>query len=153
MSKFSAELRGLRETQANMDRIARELHGDTMVEGMRDATLYVVRDARKLAPVDRGILRASILPEVRSEGRTVQGVIGSNQQHAPFMEFGTRPHWPPLGALAVWARRHGTSAFVVARAIARHGIKARRYLRGALEMNVGRIVSRLERAVQESIRK
>lgn len=150
---YKLELRRLRETQIEMDRVARELHGDPMVEATRDATLYVVRDARRLSPVDRGVLRASILPEVKSTGKEVIGVVGSDQKHAPFMEFGARPHWPPIAALATWARRHGTSPFLVARAIARNGIKERRFLRGALEINRDRINRRYERAVRDIVRK
>lgn len=152
MSFLNVEIRKLRETQREMDRVARELHGDPMVEAMRDSTLYVTRDARRLSPVDMGVLRASIVPEVSSSGKEVRGVVGSDKKHAPFMEFGTRPHWPPISALVTWARRHGTSAYLVARAIARKGIKERRMLREGLAMNRDRIKQRFIRAVKEIVR-
>lgn len=133
------EIRGLRELQRKSERIVRELHGDEMLSGMRRATLLVQTDAKKLAPVDTGRLRASITPDVRVEGRQVIGVVGSNVLYAPYMETGTRPHWPPQAALETWARRHGTTAFVVARAIARKGTKARPYLQPAFEQNKDRI--------------
>lgn len=151
MTDFGLEVRGLKETQRYFDQVARDIHGAPMVDAMQDATLLVTRDARKNAPVDRGILRASILPEVRSTAREVIGVVGSNQQHAPYMELGTKPHFPPLAALQVWARRHGVSAYLVARSIARKGIKARMFLRNAFISNVPAITRRLERAVKEII--
>lgn len=46
---------------------------------------------------------------------------------AIFVERGTRPHWPPIAALAGWARRHGRNAFLVARAISRYGTRAYRH--------------------------
>jgi hypothetical protein len=64
------------------------------------------------------------------------------------METGTRPFWPPLSALTVWARRHGTSAFVVARAIARRGIRGRHYLQGAFDAKRGEVMRILERGVK-----
>lgn len=133
------EIRGLRELQIEAERIVRELHGDEMLNGMRRATLIVQTDAKRLAPVDTGRLRSSITPDVRVEGKRVIGVVGSNVLYAPYLETGTRPHWPPEAALETWARRHGTTAYVVARAIGRRGTKARPYLQPAFEQNKARI--------------
>lgn len=137
--ELSQEIRGLAETQANLEKVAAELTGPPMVTGMRDATLVVERDAKVNAPVDSGRLRASITPEVVMMGTTVQGVVGSNVTYAPYQELGTRPHWPPLAAVARWAEIHGTTAYVVARAIAAHGTRAVRYLQRAFEDNIDRI--------------
>lgn len=129
------EVRGLIETQRKMEQVVRDLHGAPMLDAMRSAVLLVDRDAKKGAPVDTGRLRASITPEVRTQGNDVLGVVGSNVEYAPFVELGTKPHWPPISALEVWARRHGTSAFVVARAVARHGTKPKKYLQNAFIKN------------------
>jgi hypothetical protein len=40
-----------------------DLHGEPMLQGMRNATLLVTRDAKRFAPVDTGRLRASITPD------------------------------------------------------------------------------------------
>ena len=89
------------------------------------------------------------------------GVVGTNVKYAPFMELGTKAHWPPLGVLETWARRHGTTAFVVAMAIAglrlggtgKGGTKPRRYLQRALEKNREAIRRLLDRAVGKIVRK
>lgn len=143
------EVRGLKELQAKLERAGRDLHGEPIIAAMRESTLWVQRDAKLNAPVDTGRLRASITPEVRTEALQVLGVVGSNVEYAPYMELGTKPHWPPLGALEVWARRHGMIAFVVARAIAERGLKPRKFLQNAFEKNKDRIQRRLERAVKE----
>jgi len=140
-----AEIKGLKEAQRKMDQTARDLRGTAMVEAMRDATLVVTRAARINAPVDTGRLRASIVPEVVRRDNVVRGIVGSNVVYAPYMELGAKAHWPPLAALEVWARRHHTTAFLVARAIARRGIKARRFLQRAVMENrnkIGEIISR-----------
>lgn len=144
------EFRGVDETIDNLGRIDREL-SDTS-PAMRKATVLVAGDGKRNAPVDMGVLRASITPSVEARGGETVGVVGSNIAYAPFMELGARPHWPPLAALEGWARRHGTTAYLVARAIARRGLKARRYLGRALDDNKRRIVRIFEEYVQKVIK-
>ena len=143
------EIRGLKEAQKDMERIVKDLHGRPMLDAMRDATMAVQRDAKRLAPVDTGALRSSITPEVKSENDTLVGVVGSNLIYAPFVELGTRPHWPPIASLTTWARRHGTSAYVVARAIATRGTKAVKYLERAFQQNAQYIHRKLEQAADK----
>ena len=145
---IDTEVHGDIEAMQEMDRIITELHGEKMLQGMRDATLWITRDAKTLAPVDTGRLRASITPDVQLEADAVLGVVGSNVLYAPYMELGTRPHWPPRGALAVWAERHGIPEFLVMRAIAMRGTKAYKFLQGAFEQNKDRIERILEHTVE-----
>ena len=143
------EVRGLKEARARMLHIAEQLSGVPMVQAMKDAALYVTAGARRLAPVDTGRLRASIIPEIRVMTNEVVGVVGSNVVYAPYMEFGTRPHWAPPGALSTWARRHGRTEFYIRSLIATRGLKPRKYLQGGFEANKTRIIARIERAVGE----
>lgn len=143
------EIRGLKETQKKMEQVARDLSGPPMLAAMRDATMVVQRDAKKLAPVNTGRLRASIIPEVRASvvGRTITGVVGSNVEYAPYVETGTRPHFPPLAAIQRWVhlKRLGTPktersiAYAICRAIAVRGTRARPYLEPAFRKNYNRI--------------
>jgi len=107
MSEIDIEIQGLEETQREMERIVRDLHGDAFLNGMRIATLLVQRSAKQKAPVDTGRLRASITPEVRWEGNKAIGVVGSDVKYAPFVELGTKPHFVPQKYIGRWARRHG----------------------------------------------
>ena len=143
------EVRGLKEARARMLHIAEQLSGVPMAQAMKDAALYVTAGARRLAPVDTGRLRASIIPEIRVMTNEVVGVVGSNVVYAPYMEFGTRPHWAPPGALSTWARRHGRTEFYIRSLIATRGLKPRKYLQGGFEANKTRIIARIERAVGE----
>lgn len=47
-------------------------------------------EARRLAPVDRGILRGSIEQEIRVTGSSIVGRVGTNVEYAIHQEFGTR---------------------------------------------------------------
>jgi phage gpG-like protein len=114
--------------------------------------LVVEGRAKELAPTDTGKLRQSITSQVRSDSV----LIGTNLQYAPTMEFGRRPGaaMPPAGALLGWMNRHGIDPrleYVVRRSIARKGIAAKRYLRGALEQNTARIDGFFREAAQNIV--
>ena len=143
------EITGVQQTQKGLTRTAQALSGPPIVQAMRDSTMLITAEAKRGAPVDTGRLRASITPEVRP-GNPIEGVVGSNVDYAPYMELGTKPHWPPWGPgtpLAIWARRHGISAYLVARAISKKGTKARRFLQLAYENNQRRIFAIFDKAV------
>jgi len=142
-------VKDLQEAQKEIARKLEELTGGPMVTTMRNATLMIHRSARLNAPVDTGRLRASITPSVTATENVIKGIVGSNVVYAPYVELGTRPHFPPISALETWARSHGTSAFLVARAISRRGTKAVKYLQRAYEENIGRIMSMINLAVKK----
>ena len=108
---------------------ARIANAPTLLAGAKTRLLTawaisVEAEAKTRAPVDTGRLRASLTHEVLAESASA----GTNVVYAPFVEFGTRPHFPPLGAIAGWAGHHGMSAGALAWAIAKHGTKPHPYL-------------------------
>lgn len=103
---------------------------------LEKATRNIEGRAKELAPVDTGRYRSSISSEVKDR----QGSVISGVAYGRFIEYGTRPHWPPVVALQPWARRHGfPSAFLVARAIARRGTRAKKVFEKALDGSMGSI--------------
>lgn len=154
MSRRGFEVKGLERWEAKLGQVEQDLgrHGE-VGDGMVAATMLVARTAKQLAPVDLGDLRADIQPDVRTVRSGLEGVVGNIKKHAPFMEEGTEPHWPPPSALEVWAARHGTTAYVVCRAIGIRGNRAIRYLERGLTENAAKIYSLLGRAVTALVRK
>jgi hypothetical protein len=106
-------------------------------------------------------LRASIVPEVVIRTNVVQGIVGSNLEYAPHMEFGTRPFRPPWRPLYEWALRKtkgdtkaaGALAAGAILAIQARGIQAKRYLQRAVESNARRVYKIIGSAVRSIIRK
>jgi len=157
--------KGLRETQKKMEQVVRDLQGSgdsPIIEAVAKATLAVERKAKQLAPRDRGRLRASITPEVRTLApKTVQGVVGSNLKYAPYQEVGTRPFEAAKGALWKWALRKTKRNIAAAgllygtarKAIRIAGIKAKRYLQGAIEDRTDQIKRILDRAIDQVVKK
>ena len=68
---IGSEIKELQETQRNLEQAVKDLEGPPMLEGMREATLVVQRDAKINAPVDTGRLRASITPESRLSSKSI----------------------------------------------------------------------------------
>jgi HK97 gp10 family phage protein len=141
------------------EELRRELQNPQFVRGpvhdfLHRIGLAVEGRAKANAPVDTGRLRGSIATTV-DEGR-LEARVGSNVNYAPFVEFGTRPHFPPLSAVQPWARRHGfplgrAGAFLVARAISRRGTRAQPFLIPALH-NSKRDVERFTRIIVDGMR-
>lgn len=152
--EIDVEVKGLLETQRNLEKQVASLHGEPVLNAVREATLLVDRDAKLEAPSDMGIGRASITPEVRVDGNTTMGVIGSNKEYMAYQELGTRAYWPPPGSMEVWARRHPPwTDFTIRRHISKHGVKAKHFLRNAFNKNKDRIMCTIERAVKEITQK
>ena len=78
-----AKLKGIERVQNHLDNI--NLDEKKLNQILSQACLIVENQARRDAPVDNGVLRNSIRSEV--EGK--QGVVGTNIEYAPYVEFGT----------------------------------------------------------------
>lgn len=105
---------------------------------VRKAALEIQARAVERAPSNFGRLRNSITVDVRSRpfSGDVTGSVGSNLTYAKPVEFGSRPHWPPVAPLALWVRRKirppasevRSIAFLIARAISRRGTRAQPFM-------------------------
>ena len=130
---ITIDIKGLETTRAKLT--------DRRVDGpvnrfLDRGAIYIQGKAREHAAVDRGRLRNSI--GVETSGSRERR-IGPNVEYGPYVEFGTKPHFPPPAALEGWARRHGISGggYVVARKIAIKGTKAQPYMTPAAEDGAG----------------
>lgn len=161
MTHIDVEVDGFEQVEEKMGQVSVDLTGDPMKSAMGTATLIVLRDAQKNAPVDRDQLRASITPEVRTTSNAVQGIVGSNKKYAPPQELGTRPFTPPWTPIYQWALRKmkgdkkaaGALAVGARRSIAARGIRAKRFLQRAVENNSEKIFRLLGNAVSTIVRK
>jgi HK97 gp10 family phage protein len=139
---IEVDVSNLYEVAEELNRLGLAVKVDIPIK-MREAVVIVERDAKERAPVDTGRLRASITSEVTGMMMDTVGIVGSNVEYAPFVEMGTKPHFPPWRpgtSLARWAELHGMSAFVVALVISWRGTKARKFLQGAFEAKRDEII-------------
>jgi len=76
---------------------------------------------------DTGHLATTILVDRSDGGSCVE--IGPTAPYGPYVEWGTKKHFPPMDALEDWARRHGfDSAWPICKAIAERGTPEQPYL-------------------------
>lgn len=138
LARVSNRLRYEKLVQPSIDRLL--MKAGFLIEGA----------AKELVPVDTGRLRASIT----SVADHHRAVIAPTVTYGAHVEYGTRPHWPPLAALQPWARRHGfpagrAGAYLVALAISRHGTKPRPYMEPATKSSLAEIRGLAEDASRE----
>ena len=112
----------------------------TQQRAMTQSLLLIEADARRTVRQDTRRLMGSISHRQRSSPRGLVGEVGPSARYGLYVERGTRPHWPPRAPLEGWARRHGSPVFVVQRAIARKGTRARPFLLPAFRKNAQAIV-------------
>lgn len=136
------------------------------IRSTMEATLSLVeQNVVSRTPVGVGTLSQSITSRIFGQPVNLAGEVGSSLIYAPVMEFGRRPgaRMPPVEPIRTWLIRKGIMgpdqadkmAFVVARAIGRKGIRARRMFRDGWRVSrpkvlelwrkmPGRIIARLE---------
>lgn len=136
------EVKDLRKIQARFRGITKEVNQKIRLQTFRSA-LNIQRTARNLVPVDTGRLKNSI--NVRMFG--LVGVIYTNVDYSIYVEFGTRPHFPPVQALEGWAERHDISPFALALSIARRGTAPQPYMKPALDMEKDNYLKSINRII------
>lgn len=107
-----------------------------------DFGIKVAREVRAAAPKDKGRLRKGI--EFRWS-RTAGGEVIGKAPHTLWVDLGTSPHWPPMSAIAGWARRKGIPPFLVARKIALEGTPAVRFFQQGYGVALGRLPQMFQR--------
>jgi hypothetical protein len=148
------------QLRQQLDQLPQQL-GDAVERGLRRATELLRVAVSTLAQSPLGVpsasplgeLAASVSAEVSDEnGRPTGRVFLAPlaDQYGLFVEVGTRPHFPPPGALDGWVRRRlGITndrevrevAFLIGRKIARVGTPGRLLFERALNDNMGRVVA------------
>ena len=74
-------------------------------------------------------------------------------EYAEAVHEGTKPHFPPIAALAVWARTHGMAGaeYAIAKNIAKRGTKARPFIEWTLAGGVQKMIDNFFKTVLHSI--
>src|SRR5262245_41824789 len=119
---FTASFTGQEKLVRNC-RMLREKFPEWLYEANQAKADEIFNEARRnLKQSDTyatGELYDSIITEVTARGLAIY--VGSTSHYAPYVEFGTRPHFPPLDAIRRWCNLRGipeSAAFPIAKKIA-----------------------------------
>lgn len=86
-------------------RVAPDIVVEELSRSILESELLAEREVKEVTPAATGTLRESIFskePMVLAD--QVIGVVGTSMAYALPVELGTKPHFPPVQALADWAR-------------------------------------------------
>jgi Bacteriophage HK97-gp10, putative tail-component len=116
-------------------------------------TAYEIRDlaqrnVRQLDAFDTGELYNSFVVTISPQGLSVG--VASKSPYAPYVEFGTRPHFPPLEPIRRWCISRGlpaSAAFPIARAISERGTPERPFLYPAFKVGMRNHIQRIRKYV------
>jgi HK97 gp10 family phage protein len=136
--------------------LAPQIVQDEAVKAMRKSVLAVEGEAKSLVAVKTGDTRRSITSRVVPLIAGVEGIVGTNKKHAPYLEHGTGiygPHGTPIvpvtkKALA-WKGPGG--AMIVRRSV--KGMKARPFLRPAFDHKVREVENYFRQALHNVLRR
>jgi hypothetical protein len=143
---LSIEVKGADKLAHGLQQAATKTLPTETKGAMERALLLVEADARRNVKRDTGRLQNSITGTITGGGGNLTGRVGPSVKYGVYVERGRRPgKAPPLAAVSGWARRHGVSPYVVARAIGRRGVRAAPFLIPAYEKNRARIIDLFER--------
>jgi hypothetical protein len=112
-----------------------------IINGAQAVQAKTVIDARSNVPTGvTGALSLSIQAgDITITDDNVEALVLANADYSSFVEFGTRPHFPPIDALKDWCEKvlgDAGLAWVVARAISRRGTLAHPFMGPALIQNM-----------------
>ena len=144
---YSIEIKGIDKVATMLAKFPKESAGNVN-DAIRKSLISIQRDATMAAPTDTGKLKS----DWDLSFGNLTGSLKNRSQYAKYMEFGTRPHFPPLDAIAPWANRHGIPPFLVARAISRKGTKAKRYFGNAVDKNKPIIQRFFDEAMERTVK-
>ena len=137
---------GYKELQRDLKKMSKEMAVKVKKEAYASG-LDVRKEAqdrlKESKTWDTGHLANTILAERSSDGSIVE--IGPTAPYGPYVEHGTKKHFPPPDALEDWARRHGfDSAWPICKAIAERGLPAKPYLLPAYLAIEGKFFNRVK---------
>jgi phage gpG-like protein len=110
---------------------------EAVYDSAKAAILEAEAEAKKTCPIAGWRLRNSITHQVADTGDEMVAQVGTNVSYAAAVEFGTKPHFPPVSAIEHWVHLKGLAsspaeeksiAFAIARKIAARGTVGKYYL-------------------------
>lgn len=121
----------MEDVSKNLDKFIEKVLPQALEQGLRQACIIVQDAAKVKCPVDDGQLRQSITYEI--EG--TKGIIGTNVEYAPYVEYGTGIYATQGGGRTTpWVYKDAKGNFHTTR-----GMKAQPFLMPAAEENVKEI--------------
>lgn len=136
---MDVQFEGLTELNLKLD----EMVDESKLEGLvLNAALRVERDAKKKAPKRTGALKRSIESKVENDGNTIQGIVFTPLEYAPYVEYGAGLFAETQGRQTPWSYQDEKGEW--------HWTKGQHpqpFLRPALNENREKIINSIKRGL------
>lgn len=153
---FTASFTG-RENLVRNCRMLRDKFPEWLYEANQETANEIFDEARRNIKTNdsyaSGELYDSIVAEVSARGLAIW--VGSVSPYAPFVEFGTRPHFPPLDAIRRWCSLKGipeSAAFPIAKKISEAGTPEQPFMAPALKVGQRNHLARIRKVISLAIK-
>jgi len=102
-----------------------------------------------------GDLKGSVTSSLDRDAGFFELEIGPSVHYAPYVQYGTRPHWAPIEPLKRWVRKKfggdDDAAYAVQWKIAREGTDRQDYLTGPFGLLKREVPGRIESAIADHL--
>jgi len=128
--KISMKYAGIEDLQKELKKMSKEkamkVKGEVYASGL-NIQRKAKQNLKGKKSWDTGNLANTIMSEMTGNGVTAE--VGPTAPYGPYVEHGTKKHFPPPDALEEWAKRHGfDSAWPICKAISERDTPAKPYL-------------------------
>ena len=135
MANIKIKIKGIDELRQGLDRAPKVIETE-LKDGLRKSTELIKQKARRKAGSPPIVFKGELARSIQARVTGFRGIVGAEAKHAPFVEFGTKPHFPPIAPLERWAQlklgKPG-AGFAIAKKISERGTKAQPYFEPAIE--------------------
>ncbi len=145
--KMTLSVEGEKELRQQIRKLSakykKKVAQETYASGI-DIQRTAKENLRAMKKWDTGNAANSIIVQRENQGMTAK--VEATAPYSIYIEFGSRPHFPPPDALEGWAKRHGfDSAWPICIAISKRGIPEAPFLGPAYEKEKEKYYQRLIR--------
>ncbi len=146
---MSKDMSGFKELEKFFKKAGKESK-DKSERAVKAGGEAIQKIARENVSVDQGQLRQSIISTNFTAKDGFGAEIGPTVKHGPFIEFGTKPHFPSVEALERWAEMNGMAGagYAIAKKISKVGTKEKPYLVPAFNKVAPKVLKSLEKILK-----
>ena len=162
------ELAGMEDVIADVD-VFPQMVGRELTVAMEASLDFLKGQVKTRTPVNTDKLAGSINHGITSQFPNLVGFVGTPVEYAPVMEYGRKPgtkdadgkydNFPKVDAIRLWVhqvlklsgKEADSVAFLVARSIAKKGIKGRHMFKEGLEVSEPQINQLFNNAIARSV--
>ena len=91
--------------------------------------------------------------DIQVDRQTLRGFLRSTAAHSRWVNFGTKPHHPPVAALVPYARLRGIDPWALAKTIAKRGTKAQPFFDRGSEETQAKLREELPSALRRGVQR